>query len=147
MGMKFQMMQPAQITELLRRRQITPTSQRVKIAGTLFAGPAHFCAEDVYARVNEDDAEVSKATVYNTLGLFVAKGLVRQVFVEPGKVFYDSNTQPHHHFYDSGTGELTDIDAVGVALHELPPLPADTELDGVDVIVRIRQRQSKDRPA
>ncbi len=147
MDMKFQPIGREAITELLRVHGITPTSQRVKIAGILFAERAHFCAEQVYARVNEDDAEVSKATVYNTLGLFVAKGLVRQVFVEPGKVFYDSNAHPHHHFYDTGSGELTDIDALGVALHELPPLPADTELDSVDVIVRIRQRQPKIRPA
>ncbi len=143
--MKFEPVEHEAITELLRVHQITPTSQRVKIAGILFAEPAHFCAEQVYALVNADDTEVSKATVYNTLGLFVAEGLVRQVFVEPGKVFYDSNTQPHHHFYDTGSGELTDIDALGVALHELPSLPADTELDSVDVIVRIRQRQPKIR--
>ncbi len=144
MDMKIQSTVPEAITELLRAHQITPTSQRVKVAGILFAEPAHFCAEQVYVRVNADDAEVSKATVYNTLGLFVARGLVRQVFVEPGKVFYDSNTKPHHHFYDTGSGELTDIDALGVALHELPPLPADTELDSVDVIVRIK-RQFKTR--
>lgn len=141
MDMKFQRAERGAIAELLRLHQITPTSQRVKIAGILFAEPAHFCAEQVYARVNEEDTAVSKATVYNTLGLFVAKGLVRQVFVEPGKVFYDSNSRPHHHFYDTGSGELTDIDALGVALHELPPLPTDTELDGVDVIIRVRQRQ------
>jgi Fur family iron response transcriptional regulator len=147
MDMKFQPVEHEAITELLRTHQITPTSQRVKIAGILFAAPAHFCAEELYARVNQDDADVSKATVYNTLGLFVAKGLVRQVFVEPGRVFYDSNTQPHHHFYDTDRTELTDIDAVGVALNELPPLPAETELDSVDVIVRIRQRQPKPRQA
>lgn len=147
MDMKFQRVEPEAIPELLRVHQITPTSQRVKIAGILCAEAAHLCAEDVYVRVNADDAAVSKATVYNTLGLFVAKGLVRQVFVEPGKVFYDSNTHPHHHFYNTGSGQLTDIDALGVALNDLPPLPVDTELDGVDVIVRIRPRQTKIRRA
>lgn len=139
--MKCQSADPEAVAELLRVHEITPTSQRLKIAGILFAEPAHFCAEQVYMRVNEEDAEVSKATVYNTLGLFVAKGLVRQVFVEPGKIFYDSNSRPHHHFYDTGSGELMDIDTLGMALHELPPLPADTELDGVDVIIRIKRRQ------
>ncbi len=146
MDMKFQTVDPQTISELLRTHQITPTTQRVKIAGILFAEAAHFYAEQVYARVNEGDAEVSKATVYNTLGLFVAKGLVRQVFVDPGRVFYDSNTKPHHHFYDTASGKLTDIDTLAVAVHEMPPLPADTEMESVDVIIRVSPRGAKPRP-
>ena len=48
------------------------------------------------ARVKERHAEVSKATVYNTLNLFFEKKLIREVIVDPTKVFYDSSTSPHH---------------------------------------------------
>ncbi len=128
------------LTRLLRAHGITPTSQRLQVARELFVASAHYSAEEVYERVNGSEAAVSKATIYNTLGLFVAKGLLRQVFVEPGKVIYDTNVQAHDHFYDVESGTLTDIDSVGVALNALPSLPPGTELERVDVIVRVRRR-------
>ncbi len=129
------------LTRRLRTHGVTPTSQRLDIARELFEKPAHFSAEDVYERVNGVEAAVSKATIYNTLGLFVAKGLLRQVFVEPGKVIYDTNLDDHDHFYDEDSGTLIDIGSVGIAAAALPPLPSGTALDRVDVIVRIRRSQ------
>lgn len=131
-------LQGGEMAALLRAHGINPTPQRAEIAGILFARPAHFTAERVYVQVNAGAAEVSRATVYNTLGLFVERGLLRQVIVDPNKVFYDSNTDAHHHFYDMETGRLTDIDASRVQVAGLPDLPPGTELDGVDVIVRLR---------
>ena len=96
-------------------------------------------AEDVYREVNASDQQVSKATVYNTLGLLAEKGVVREVIANPSKVFYDPNTAPHHHFYDEETGALTDIDGTDVQVVGLPPLPPGSNLQGVDVIVRVRQ--------
>ncbi len=64
---------------------------------------------------------------------------MRQVVADPAKIFYDSNTGPHHHFYDVSTGELSDIDAHGAKVSGLPPLPVGTSLEGVDVVVRLRR--------
>jgi Fur family iron response transcriptional regulator len=83
---------------------------------------------------------VSKATVYNTLGLFANKGLVREVIVDPTRVMYDSNTSSHYHFYNVDTGELYDIEPGNMNVNELPDIPDDTEIDGVEVIVRLRNR-------
>jgi Fur family iron response transcriptional regulator len=88
--------------------------------------------------VNARHTETSKATVYNTLSLFLDKGIVRELIVDPSKVFYDPNTSVHHHFYDVATGELTDIPAAGVHIEGLPPLPPGTVTEGIDIIVRIR---------
>ncbi len=129
-----------EIAQRLRRCGINPTRQRVEIAQTLFRRQAHYSAEEVFEEVGRAQGKVSKATVYNTLGLFVERQLIRQVFVDSAKVFYDSNTRPHHHFYDTERGELTDIDAGSVVVDGVPPLPAGTELAGVDVIVRLRRR-------
>ena len=127
------------IAELLQAKSIQPTQQRLEIAQILFARPQHMCAEDVLAAVKHAGSTVSKATVYNTLGLFADKGLVREVIVDPTRVFYDSNTGPHHHFYNVDTGELTDIGEHQVAIADLPDLPPGTEADGVEVIIRVRQ--------
>jgi len=128
----------ADVVELLRRHGIHPTSQRVKIARVLFTRCTHLSAEDVFHLVNTDDRHVSKATVYNTLGLFADKGVVREVIADPSRIFYDPNTEPHHHFFDVASGQLTDISADQIHVTSLPPLPAGAKLDGVDVIVRLR---------
>ena len=127
-----------EVNGLLRKHGINPTTQRVEIAYALFYRGEHLAAEDLYEIVNRERSQVSKATVYNTLGLFVEKGLIREVIADPNKIFYDPNTAPHHHFYDVTTGSLMDIDGDNVAITGLPSLPADTELEGVDVIVRLR---------
>jgi len=126
---------------LMQEHGITPTPQRVEIAQILFAKPQHLSAEQVLTQVNETRVHVSKATVYNTLGLFARKGLIREVIVDPAKVFYDPTTVPHHHFYNVDTGSLTDIDADSVELKSLPDLPQGTTAAGVDVIIRVRSQQ------
>ncbi len=130
------------IHDMLQACHIQPTQQRMEIAQILFERSQHLSAEQVLAAVNREEAVVSKATVYNTLGLFAAKGLVREVIVDPNRVFYDSNTRPHHHFYNVDTGTLIDIEAGEVAIGSLPDLPKGTVPDGVDVIIRVRQNAS-----
>ena len=125
---------------MLRSRDINPTHQRIEIAYALFGQGTHLSADQIMARVNDRHSETSKATVYNTLNLFLEKGLIREVIVDPSKVFYDPNTEPHYHLYDADTGELTDIDASRVTISGLPQLPADVVTEGVDVIVRVRSR-------
>jgi Fur family iron response transcriptional regulator len=126
------------VVALLRSHDINPTSQRVEIAYVLFSRHAHYSAEDVFTAVNGDEQHVSKATVYNTLGLFAEKRLVREVIVDPTKVFYDPNVAPHHHFYNVSTGALMDIAGDNVHVSGLPPLPEGASMEGVDVIVRLR---------
>ena len=89
-----------EVSELLREHGITPTHQRMEIAQVLFEKRWHPSADQILAAVNVRYAETSKATVYNTLKLFLAKGLVRELIVDPSKVFYDSKISAHHHFFD-----------------------------------------------
>ena len=123
---------------LLRDHGINPTHQRIEIAYALFSHQAHLSADQIMAIVNDRHSETSKATVYNTLNLFKQHKLVREVIVDPSKVFYDPNTGPHHHFYNLQSGELIDIDASEVQIQGLPALPTGMVTEGVDVIVRIR---------
>ena len=122
----------------MRDRGINPTAQRVEIARLLLYRRIHLTAEDVFRIVNRDGPHVSKATVYNTLGVFAEKGLIREVVIDPTRVVYDSNTVPHHHFYNVETGELFDIEEHTMSVAGLPPLPQGTEVEGVEVIVRLR---------
>lgn len=129
--------------QLLQAHGISPTRQRVQVAAVLLARPQHLSAEQLLRLVNAEEEQVSKATVYNTLGLFVRKDLVREVVVDRARVFYDSNSGDHHHIYDVDDGTLTDLDSGEVAVDGLPPLPPGAELDGVDIIVRIRRKRAR----
>lgn len=135
------------VIRLLNAHGIQPTQQRVLIGRVMFEKPQHMSAEQVMDRVNSIEfkganTNVSKATVYNTLGLFAQKGIINQVIVDPSRVFYDSTTQPHHHFYNVDTGELTDIEPSEIELNRLPKLPEGTVQTGVEVIVRVRSSQT-----
>ena len=135
-------MQRGEIAELLRDHGIAPTHQRIEIAGVLFSRCEHVSADRLLAMVNARYSEVSKATVYNTLRLFLEKNLIREVIVDPSRVFYDPNTAPHHHFYNMVSGELTDICDDNLQLAGLPALPEGMVADSIDVIVRIRPCES-----
>jgi Fur family iron response transcriptional regulator len=125
---------------LLRGHDINPTHQRIEIAYALFSRQEHLSADQVMAIANASHPETSKATVYNTLKLFLDKGLVREVIVDPSKVFYDPNTGPHYHLYEVDCGKLSDIDAGSVRISGLPPLPDGMVTEGIDLIVRIRRK-------
>src|SRR2546427_13307693 len=99
------------IAQLLRRHGMTPTHQRMEIAHVLFARREHLSADQILSLVNSRYAETSKATVYNTLKLFLEKKLIRELVVDPARIVYDPNTEPHHHLYDVVTGRLTDLPA------------------------------------
>src|SRR3977135_627073 len=99
------------IAQLLRRHGIAPTHQRMEIAHVLFSRREHLSAEQILALVNSRYAETSKATVYNTLKLFREKRLTRARVVDPDRIVYAPNTEPHHHLYDVVSGRLTDISA------------------------------------
>ncbi|MEJ2454339.1 MAG: transcriptional repressor [Candidatus Thiodiazotropha sp.] len=118
------------------------TNQRRLIATILFARNQHVTPEQLHALVNQSGARVSKATVYNTLGLFAEKGLVREIHVGNAKTFYDSNTSRHHHFYNVDTGDLIDMKQRLVPLFLHTDLPEGTVMETADLVVRVRNKAS-----
>ena len=129
------------VVKLLTQHGITPTQQRVEIGIVLLTKFQHMSADQILERVNSQSSLVSKATVYNTLGLFTAKGLVREVIVDSTKVFYDSNTRPHYHFYNVDTGTLLDIEGDKLEINGLPSPPQSAVVKDIDIIVRVQQQQ------
>ncbi|MGB5738818.1 MAG: transcriptional repressor [Woeseia sp.] len=128
----------------LTERGILPTAQRLEVAEVLLARPQHMSADQIIDVLRADGRRVSKATVYNTLKLFSERGLVRELHVDASRKFYDSTTHPHHHFFHADSGELVDIPAGQIEVRGLPPLPAGTERESVEVMIRLRnQRETR----
>jgi Fe2+ or Zn2+ uptake regulation protein len=113
--------------EQLRGHGIQPSAQRMAVAEYVLATDEHPSAEKVWVRVQAAFPMISRATVYNTLNLFVRQGLLRQLVLAEGKVVFDPHLAPHHHFIDDATGSIHDVpwDAVEVRNVE--------NLKGVDV--------------
>lgn len=129
----------AAIKAVLKAAGILPTQQRMDIARAVLCRHQHLSAEQILDRVKRDGGTVSKATIYNTLGLFAKKGVIREVRVNADRLFFDSNTDDHCHLYNEDTGELTDIYADFPQPDSVPNLPHGTELVGVDIVFRVRR--------
>lgn len=123
---------------MLTQANVAATNQRLDIAEILFAAPQHLSAEQIIEQLTTSAKKVSKATVYNTLNMFVKQGLLREVYVDPERRFYDSTTTPHYHFYNLETRELTDIPLDHVVLSHMPALPEGTRADGIDIVIKVR---------
>jgi len=98
-----------EIIDLLREHGIQPSAQRVAVGEYVLSTDDHPSADQVWARVGKTFPLLSRATVYNTLHLFVEKGLLRQYVLAEGRIVFDPNVERHHHFVDEETGRIYDI--------------------------------------
>jgi Fe2+ or Zn2+ uptake regulation protein len=94
---------------VLEAKGIQPSAQRLAVAQYVLGTQDHPSADEVHARVKAGKSGLSRATVYNTLHLFVEKGLLKELIVAEGKVVYDPKLEPHHHFVDDDTGVIHDV--------------------------------------
>lgn len=126
--------------DTLRGAGLRPTRQRLSLARLLFdQGDRHVTAEQLHSEAERDGVRVSLATVYNTLHQFTDAGLLREVVVEAGRSYFDTNITGHHHFFEPESGQLTDIPAEQVTIGALPAAPEGVEIESVDLIVRVKK--------
>ena len=128
------------VADRLRSAKLRPTRQRHALARLLFAGGhRHVTAEQLHGEALAAEVRVSLATVYNTLHHFTRVGLLRELVVESGRSYFDTNTTHHHHFFDEKSGELTDIPGQHIRVSRVPRPPAGSTVSRVDVVVRLRR--------
>jgi Fur family iron response transcriptional regulator len=140
MGVMEPSSRPSGVLSRLRAAGLRPTRQRVALAKLLLDGrDRHFTAEQLHSQALAHAIRVSLATVYNTLHQFTDSGLLREVVVEPGHSYFDTNTTDHHHFFYEQSGRLQDIPGEELTVNGLPPAPAGTAIRRVDIIVRVAE--------
>ncbi|MBI1212464.1 MAG: transcriptional repressor [Alphaproteobacteria bacterium] len=131
----------SEMASRLRKAGLRPTRQRLALSSLLFGqGDRHVTAEALHCEAQAAGIELSLATVYNTLHQFTGAGMLRQVTVGGDKAYFDTNTGDHHHFYVDAEQRLIDIPGEKVEVLGLPTPPAGSEVERVDVIVRIKSR-------
>jgi Fur family transcriptional regulator, iron response regulator len=126
------------LIDRLKTAGLRPTRQRLALAKLLFCqGNRHLTAEQLHAEAATERVSVSLATVYNALHQFTGAGLLREVVVEPGRSYFDTNVDDHHHFFHQDSGRLEDIPGDRLGLKGVPDAPPGTQIARVDVIIRL----------
>jgi Fur family iron response transcriptional regulator len=123
------------LTSLLRETGIQPSAQRVAVAEYVLATLDHPSADQVFRTVSSKFPFLSRATVYNTLNLFVEKGLLRALHIAEDSVVFDPNVATHHHFIDQSTGTIHDIPWEKVQVCNIETLPG-YEIHDYQVVMR-----------
>ena len=135
---EYMKMSKSSTSRTLSSLNIKPTSQRIDIANIIFCKDQHLSAENIIATLDNNGSSISRATVYNTLNLFAEKGLVRRVIIDSSRIYYDTKTTPHSHYFNVDTGEILDFECEDVKISPLPELPENTFQDGIDIVVRVK---------
>ena len=128
------------VVELLQSHGIQPSAHRVAVAQYVLATAEHPSAERVWTRVQERFPMISRATVYNTLNLFVEKQLLRELHLSPDSVVFDPNMERHHHLIDEETGGIHDVPWHQVEVCNIERLP-EYEISDYQVVMHGRRRQ------
>jgi|SRR5690625_3760960 len=134
------------LIEKLKSVGLRPTRQRLALSRLLFGGDGevrdrHVTAEQLHGEALENGIRVSLATIYNTLNQFTRAGLLREVVVEPGRSYFDTNVADHHHFFFEDSGRLMDIPDESVELARLPDAPSGATVRRVDIIIRLEEEE------
>ncbi len=128
----------------LRSVDLRPTRQRVSLASLLFvAGDRHVTVDQLFAEAKALRMPLSRATVYNTLHQFVSAGLVREIALYGSKVWYDTKTGSHCHYFDEDLASLYDMPEDLTDQLKLKP-PEGKKIVGVDIIVRLADDDGQD---
>lgn len=127
------------VVHALESHGIQPSAQRVAVAQYVLHTSDHPSADVVWSNVQKTFPMISRATVYNTLNLFVEKGLLRELHLSPDAVLFDPNTDRHHHFIDDHTGEIVDIPWNQLAVSNIKPPPG-FDVREYQVVMRGRRR-------
>lgn len=128
------------VVELLMQRGIQPSAHRVAVGQYVLMTDEHPSADVVWARVKARFPMISRATVYNTLNLFVEKELLRELHLSPESVVFDPNMERHHHLIDEETGRIHDVPWASVEVCNVSSL-AGFEIRDYQVVMHGRKRR------
>ena len=126
------------IKEILRSKNLRSTKQRVLIADHLFDGTdKHVTAESLFRELSSNKRDVSLATVYNTLHEFCKKELLNKITLDADKVYFDTNTSLHHHFFSEKDKILLDIKNEDVKISLMPKAPKGKKITKVELVIHL----------
>ncbi|MFL2882728.1 MAG: Fur family transcriptional regulator [Pelagibacteraceae bacterium] len=136
-------MKKTNILKKLRSSGLRPTKQRVEIAKFLFDREKtfHFTVESLNKLLTKKTTnKFALATIYNTVHAFKTAGHLSEVDVRGKKktTYFDTNVKNHHHFYDTETSELIDINEDEVVFEKIPKAPNGKKIKNLEVFINLK---------
>ena len=98
-----------EIIDFLKKHDIRLSNIRIKVLKYLLENRIHPTVEDIYKNLIEEIPTLSKTSVYNTLNLFLEKGIVVGIALDQKELRYDINTNFHGHFKCNKCGIIYDF--------------------------------------
>ena len=100
----------AQLQTLMLNRGIKPSFQRLKILEFIIKHKTHPSVDKIFRRLSKKIPTLSRTTIYNTLTLFIEKGLVNALATADNEIRYDLSHEAHAHFQCRICGQIYDIE-------------------------------------
>lgn len=109
--------------EKLKSTGIRMTPQRHAILSYLLQTPSHPTVDEIYKALENRFPNMSVATVYNNLKVFINTGLVRELTYGDGASRFDADMSEHYHAICDSCGKIVDfeypvLDDLEQAAHE-----------------------------
>ena len=135
-------------TERLRASGLRPTKQRLAICKVLFDRKEtfHFTIEKLKKIMERySKKKISLATLYNTVHAFKERGYLKEISLKGNKIFFDTNTKNHHHFYDEDLSQLIDIKNENISINNLPNAPSGKKIKEIEIVIRVASNNQKQK--
>ncbi|MCF6459558.1 Fur family transcriptional regulator [Clostridium sp. Cult3] len=97
------------IKNYLKQHDIKPSTIRIKTLEYLLDNRIHPTVDDIYRNLFDDIPTLSRTSVYNTMDLFLEKGIVKTVFLCEKELRFDIDTNYHGHFKCERCGKVYDF--------------------------------------
>ncbi|MBP8959629.1 MAG: transcriptional repressor [Bacteroidales bacterium] len=97
------------VIKILLDHNLKVTPQRITILEVIMNMKSHPTAEEIYELLKKNHPNISITTIYNTLRIFVEKGIIKKVFTCDDKIRYDSGQMKHHHIYYTDSEKIEDF--------------------------------------
>ncbi len=97
------------IKKLFSQLGLKLTMHRLVVLEYLMNTYTHPSAEMIYNALKERYPTITLSTIYNTLEVFVEKGLIKKIPTFSGTARYDANIKPHIHIINKQTDEIKDL--------------------------------------
>jgi Fe2+ or Zn2+ uptake regulation protein len=117
------------LADELISKNVRPSHQRLKILEYFHLHNSHPTVEEIYKELKPTMPTLTKATIYNTLKIFVKEKLIREVNIEDNQVRYDLYSKPHGHFKCTECGAIYDfpIDIDKISVKDLDGFQVETK--------------------
>ena len=102
------------LTAFLNSKQLRKTPERFEILNSVVACNGHFDADSLHQMLEEKGYHVSRATVYNTIELLCAAGIVRKLLFDTHQARYELAEKTHSHLVCTQCGEIREVDLDGI---------------------------------